>query len=405
MKTINRNILNLQKSLSEDKNSLSFHYKNFGKKLLSDTSAPEKNTETVDQKTASEYRKLIEERNLCTKNILEIKSATDRLEELSKFKKQILKNQKEIENTSAEMQRKSALMLYSDFKNEKLACFEDCSTAEFETEITAMQEAINTLNKEKSEANVLGKLDINRKIAGNKLKISSIKKKLEKRLSKNAEAIFSCADVKFLYESDRFSAEMKSLYEKVLQLKTSKTDILQHLANLSEEQNFLTEKLLELKALESAAKKTSELNSRMHEIDLKTDAILEKCGTAYADSVLDGEGNFLAGESFNFKSLPENYGDYIGEISVLRCRIAKTNYNIEYCKTDLQKEAIEAKIESLYKAIESYNFSIKNFQERIASAENDIKLNEKEKKKIEERLELLFAKFNVENPNRSEEKQ
>lgn len=397
MEKINTNIFNLQKMLADDEAALSVSYKSFGKKLLSDTVNPVKNISAVEEKTSAEYQKLIDERNFCAESILEIKSSSARLEELDKFKKQVLKNQKEIENKISETRQRFVLALYADFKNGEQSCFESLAylQAETETEIEELHEVIETLTAEKKEANILGKLGINRKIAGCKLKISSLQKKLEKQIIKNAEEIFSCPDVKFLYDTQKFSRGLTADYEKVLQLQTSKADASQHLANISEEYAFLTGKLSQLNASSSASKKTAALNSRMREIDFQTDAILEKCGKEYADSLADAEGNFKVG-NIESQNLPDGYKSFAEEIAVLRKRISKTNYNIEYCKTLLQKEEAEAKIVSLNKAIESYKLSIKTFKERISAAENDIKASENDKTAIEEKLKELFAKFNEE---------
>ena len=178
MANIEKDILVLKRKLDEKNNELIASYKRLGKKLL----LSDNDSSSINENLALSYSKMLEERALLTSNILEIKSSYERLTELYKFKKQISKSLKESDSSISKLKVRFALTFYKSFKDLEYFSMLDDEIEKAEIEIEELSSSTDALDEEKKEAGFLSKFNINRKIAGNKFKISLLKKNIEKKL-------------------------------------------------------------------------------------------------------------------------------------------------------------------------------------------------------------------------------
>lgn len=379
MANIEKDVLVLKRKLDEFNDELTASCKRLGKRLLLSGS----DLLSINEEMVLNYNKMLEERSLLTGNILEIKSSHERLTELSKFKKQISKSLKEADNSIAKLKARFAISFYGAFKELNYFSTLDDEIEEAEEEIEELLSSTQALDEEKKDAGFLGKFNINRKIAGNKFKISLLKKNIERRLCKHSDDIFEAEEVSNIFNEGKMTDEQMNLYKAISEEEMTKKDLDNRISDIEEEENFLIEKMQGLCENNSHLKQISNLNLQIKKIDENVDVILKSVAIDFVTPFLDESSEKIE------KSI--EYYDDIQEIKDLKLQIKTINYNIEYCNLNLKKDSISTKITYMNKAIENCEKEIKNYEERIEKLKEDIEASNEEKEEIGEELSKLEA--------------
>jgi len=374
MADIEKDILVLKRKLDEVNGQLIASYKRLGKRLLLSGSVPS----SIDDELVLSYNKMLEERTLLTSNILEIKSSYERLTELYKFKKQISKSLKETDSSISKLKARFALSFYKSFKNLDYFTTLDGEIEKAEKEIEALSASTEALDEEKKDAGFLSKFNINRKIAGNKFKISLLKKNIEKRLCKHSNEIFEAEDVSSLLDEGKMMDEEINLYKTILEEETSKKDLDARILDIEEEERFLLDKMQGLCGNISHSKQISNLNLQIKKIDESVDEILKNIAIEFVTPLL--------GDISEVSEELASYSDDVKEIKDLKLQIETINYNIEYCNLNLKKDSISNRITYMNKAIENCEKEIKNYETRIEKLKEDIETGNNEKEEISDEL-------------------
>lgn len=374
MANIEKDILVLKRKLDEKNNELIASYKRLGKKLLlSDT-----DSSSINENLALSYSKMLEERALLTSNILEIKSSYERLTELYKFKKQISKSLKETDSSISKLKVRFALTFYKSFKDLEYFSMLDDEIEKAEIEIEELSSSTDALDEEKKEAGFLSKFNINRKIAGNKFKISLLKKNIEKKLCKHSSEIFEAEEVFSLLNEGKMDDELANLHKTIIEAEESRTDLENRVLDIEEEETFLLDKMQGLCGNISHSKQISNLNLQIKKIDEAVDETLKNIAIEFVAPFLDSTMTDIEDSC--------TYFDDIKEIICLKSQIKTIDHNIEYCNLNLKKDSISTKITYMNKAIENCENEIKNYEKRIEKLKEDIETNNKEKEEIDEEL-------------------
>jgi len=381
MANIEKDVLVLKRKLDEFNDELIASYKRIGKKLL--LSKADLKTFSINEKSLFSYNEMLEERALLTSNILEIKSSYERLTELTKFKKQISKSLKETDSLISKLKARFAIAFYASFK--ELSYFEniDDEIEKLEKEIEDLESSTETLGEEKKEAGFLSKFNINRKIAGNKFKISLLKKNIERKLCKHSGEIFEAEEVSTLFNEGKMTDEEVTLYKAVQEEEVAKKDLDNRILDIEEEESFLLEKMQNLCENNSHTKQITNLNLQIKKIDESIDEILKAVAIDFINLYLD--------ESLKGAEKPSEYFDDIQEVENLKSQIVTINYNIEYCNLNNRKDSISNKITYMNKAIENCENEIKNYEQRIEKLKEDIESSNEEKQNIARELSNLEA--------------
>lgn len=374
MADIEKDILVLKRKLDEVNGQLIASYKRLGKRLLLSGSVPS----SIDDELVLSYNKMLEERTLLTSNILEIKSSYERLTELYKFKKQISKSLKETDSSISKLKARFALSFYKSFKNLDYFTTLDGEIEKAEKEIEALSASTEALDEEKKDAGFLSKFNINRKIAGNKFKISLLKKNIEKRLCKHSNEIFEAEDVSSLLDEGKMMDEEINLYKTILEEEISKKDLDARILDIEEEERFLLDKMQGLCGNISHSKQISNLNLQIKKIDESVDEILKNIAIEFVTPLL--------GDISEVSEELASYSDDVKEIKDLKLQIETINYNIEYCNLNLKKDSISNRITYMNKAIENCEKEIKNYETRIEKLKEDIETGNNEKEEISDEL-------------------
>ncbi|MGP1439464.1 MAG: hypothetical protein ACTTJ3_01840 [Treponema sp.] len=381
MANIEKDTLVLKRKLDKFNEELQTSYKRIGKKLL--LSIDEVKHVSINEELVSSYNGMLEERSLLTNNILEIKSSHERLTQLYKFKKQILKSIKEADSSISKLKIRFSISFYRSFKELSYFTTLDNEIEKVEEEIEELLSSTQTLDEEKKDASFLGKFNINRKIAGNKFKVSLLKKNIERRLCKHSNDIFEAEEVSNIFNEGKMTDEQVHLYKAISEEEMSKKDLDKRISDIEEEETFLLEKMQTLCENNSHVKQISNLNTQIKKIDEAVDEVLKTVAIDFVAPFLD--------DSLERTENSAEYCDDIQEIKDLKLQIQTINYNIEYCNLNLKKDSISTKITYMNKAIENCEKEIKNYEERIEKLKEDIETSNEEKQDITEELSKLEA--------------
>ena len=392
MAHVEKDISLLKKKLNDCDDKLLVSYVKLGTKLLNSIpNNDEAFSLPINDELVLNYHKLVEERAISTDNILEIKTDRERLIELSKFKKQIGKSIKEDENSILKMKIQFSLLLYKSLKNSnffyEMEGYNEIE--EIEREIQNIMSSNETFTEDKKEAGFLAKFNLNRKIAGNKLKISLLKKNIEKVLSKKAVDIFAETLSKSLFEKDELTQELKDIYTKIVDLENTKKELDTKLSDIEEENSFLNDKMESLCNNISYQKQINILSQSVKDIDVKVEKTLKDIAIEFLSFFIGEDNLVLPEEKMEHLALYKSYSQDILEVSNIKCEISTIKLNIDYCNLNAKKQNILDKINSMNKVIENCEEGIKSYQKRINSLKDDIDKSNKETRKIQEEMDNL----------------
>lgn len=391
--------MRILKKKSEDCNAeLQAFYKRLGTKLLASTTENEKLSLPINEEAVCDYHRIVDERAKDTENILEIKSSYERLVELSKFKKQIGKSIKDADSSLLKLKGRFALVFYKEFGQlsefSTLQGYEDIEDTE--KNIEDLIEASDAFNEEKKEAGFLAKFNLNRKIASNKLKISLLKRNIEKLIYKKSEEIFNFSAVEDLYNKAQMPEEIEEVYKRTKEEEEKKLDLESRIEDINKEESFLNEKMNDLCGGLSYSKRINSLNDRIKEIDIQVDKILKDVAIEFLNFFIGEDNKVLKDKKESDSAIYDAYSAEIEEAVSLKDEIALLNLNVEYCTLNDKKEAIISKIDGMNRSIENCEEGIKSYQKRIHSLKESIEGSNKEKDKLSKELLELEKRMKAE---------
>lgn len=390
MAQLETNVSVLTKKLKQDNEELITSYKKIGRKLLLNMKNDEEFSSFVDDEAVANYNTLVEERSQATKDILEIKSTSERLNELDKFKKQVMKSIKDTETSQAKMKIRFSIILYREHKNEVSFASLDNYDEIQDTESTIDNLLLEneTFNEEKKDAGFLAKFNLNRKIAGNKLKMSILKRTLEKQISKNADNICEFPMLENLLDLSTVG-ELKDLYNKIIEQESLKSDLNVKLESIEEEAEILSNRLSDLQDVLSPSKQVNHLTQKVSTIDKEVDELLKNIAVDFLKIFIDDENEIIEKNKEESPDIYQHYAHDIEDILSIRNEITAINFNIEYCDVAKKKEETEYKITVMNNAIASCEEGIKNYQKRIDSLNANIEESSLAIEGMDERLNEL----------------
>lgn len=388
MAYIEKDIKILKKKVEDCDGELLAFYKRLGLKLLASTAEEGKLSLPISEEYVLDYHRIVDERAQNTENILEIKSSYERLVELSKFKKQISKSVKETDTALLKLKGRFALCFYKEFADvsefESLQGHEDIG--DIEKNIEELMKANDEFSEEKKEAGFLGKFNLNRKIASNKLKVSLLRRNIEKLISKRSEEIFNFSAVEDLYNKAQMTGEIEDIYKKIKDEEEKRLDLESRISDINKEEAFLSEKMNDLCGNLSHSKRINSLNDRIKEIDIQVDKILKDVALEFLNFFIGEDNKVLEDKKETDSAIYDAYSAEIEEAVSLKDEMALLNLNVEYCTINDKKDAVINKIDGMNRSIENCEEGIKSYQKRINSLKESIEGCNKEKDKLSKEL-------------------
>ncbi len=399
MKNTDKTIPVLTKDLKEFEAGLTEACRSLGHRLLADSADPASGTALVSHEKIVQRQKLMDERAACTKSILDIKSSCERISELEKFLHQIENTNKE---TKKNIEKNKADFLFYLYKNASSSCsglFEAINEkAARQSEIAKEAFAeLDNLKAEKERAGFFSKLAVSHKITVKQGKIKKAEQEIKKALAESIADIRSCREIKTLYETDGFPAEIKSMYENLLHLYGGLEAGEERIGTINEEKKRVTAVLEELGAEKSAGKQLHFFTARIKETDAEIEAMAEKAGSDYADTFYLPNGKPVAEASGPYTQ--DGYAGYLERIRGFRVKIEQTKYDIEICRINGQLKNEEKKIEKLNRIIKNSKTEIEKAEKRIAESKTGIKTAKEHIGELKELLQKLSSEFSDDTSN------
>ena len=399
MKSITKTIPVLTRELKELETELSGVYRLLGHKVLADSADPSSNKTAAANTEIIKWQKLKDERASCTENILNIKSSGERITELKNFLRQIEKTNKAVKK---DIEKTKSDFLWYLYKNTFASCTElfknvQEAAAKQNKIIDEASAELEGLQAEKERAGFFSKLAVSHKITVKQGKIKKAEQEIKKALAESIADIRSCREVKTLYETDGFPAEIKSIYENLLHLYGGLEAGEERIGTINEEKKRVTAVLEELGAEKSAGKQLHFFTARIKETDAEIEAMAEKAGSDYADTFYLPNGKPVAEASGPYTQ--DGYADYLERIRGFRVKIEKTKYDIEICRINGQIKNEEKKIENLHRIIKNSKTEIEKAEKRIAESKTGIKTAKEHIGELKELLQKLSSEFSDDTSN------
>jgi len=390
MAQLEKNVSVLTKKLKQTNEELVASYKKIGNKLILQVKEDETVSSFVNNEAVASYNNLVEDRAQATKDILEIKSTSERLGELDKFKRQVMKSIKETDASQAKMKIRFSILLYKEHKNEiSFASLDNYDELQrIESSIDNLLLENEAFNEEKKDAGFLAKFNLNRKIAGNRLKISILRRTLEKQISKNATAICEFSAIKNLLDLGNVG-ELRDIYEKIIENESLKNDMNVKLDGIQKESEILSNKLSDLSNGLSPSKQMTHLTQKVNTIDKEVDTLLQTVAIDFLKVFINEENELIKEKKDSDTAIYKRYADDLDDILTIRHEIIMINLNLEYCDVTKKKEEAEYKITVMNNAIISCEEGIKNYQKRIDSLNTNIEESSRDIEAMDERLNEL----------------
>jgi len=392
MAELEKNISVLTKKIKQANDELLSSYKKIGSKFLLQMKEDESLALFLNNDAVISYEKLVQNRACTTKDILDIKSTSGRLDELDKFRRQVVKSIKDTEASQTKMKVRFSILLYKEHRHEiSFASLENYNEIEkTESDIAELLLENETFTAEKQKAGFLAKFNLNRKIAGNRLKISILKRTLEKHISKHADDICDFSAVQALLDSQT-NNELKKLYGKIVEQRKLKEDMNVCLDNIQEEADILANTLSDLSSGSSPSKKVSHLSQKVSMIDKEVDALIQTVAIDFIKSFISDDNKLIEEKKIANINIYQSYAEDLNDILQIRHEISMLNFNIEYCDVTRKKEETKYKITVMKNAISSCEEGIKNYQQRINALTANIEESSQDIKTMDERLSKLKA--------------
>ena len=223
-------------------------------------------------------------------------------------------------------------------------------------------------------------------------KIKKAEKNISSILVNGIEGIQSSEEIKTLLQEESFPDGLKTDYNNICSLYNSLEDSAKRITMIDEETEFINSKLANLDAQKNSGKRISTITAQIKKIDLAIDKIVEEVGLNYANEFFNEEGKFTGGENFSVENLGV-YSEQLHRIGLQREKIAKTEYNIEYCETLQKIKTEETRIENLNRIIKNSEAAIESATKKIEESKISIINAQNEISSLTDYSQELFAKF------------
>lgn len=386
MNELRKSIQNLTIQLDDKRKELSDTNYKFGEKLLSDAVDPLVLSGAVSQERIDSWQIVRNQREANTKNLLDIKTALNRQQELERFRKE-LSALLEKENVDLNGNLSVLGKLLSDIKADQ----NEPELQEFfaqispeKNELEKLEQKQDKLRTDLATANFFNKMFAQLKIAGITSSIRQVRSRLDKKLAIETGKLVE----KGFTDTNFFGLDSSSIMDQI----TKVTVIKERIKGLEErDQNLKEELSAELERLSDLGVSSSNPNARLAELrslikdnDKKIDLIVALSAREYTDKFLDENGRSLLGNTGDGHTFSDMgmYAHQLEFIALLRSEIFKISRNIEILETELKIENLDKSISSYKKAKTDCQQKIQQLTTQIASLDAKVLEAEAEKARL-----------------------
>lgn len=387
MENFKKNIQEFESRLDTAHTELADLYRELGGRLAADAAdaADAASTES-SAGAAQEWQTLRQDREEIARQIIQIKSTVDRLDEISRFSKQVVKLKGTQTKQIIAAKNNFVLALYDQYKNELFRPFEGIadSLEPLNTLLREIHDAIDTVKQDLSAASFFKKIPLFSKQKSLEIKAASIEKKIRALIVKEQEAIFAGLEQYPSVYTD-FPEHVSQLYQNFKEASEGYSESETRESMLGDEKVKLEEILSNLSARKDSSKRIQELTNEAGQKDTRIDTLQKNFGIEYTDKFYDENGAALK----DTDTPEQKYEETVNAAAAKRKDVFLYHTNISAEKLREQIYGHQKKIDSSRHAIESYKKTITEYKGMIGEAEQTITQTETQKKELEQSLSEL----------------
>jgi hypothetical protein len=390
-----KTIQSLTIALDEKRDELSGFYRKFGEKLYADSLDSALHAGALPSDRLLAWSSLLSARENDTKNILDIKDAMTRQQELIRFKSEIEKTLAEENAVQTRQFESLGQVFFRQYDPDRdFVCFGDVhEKAEIEGKVLSQLETKqDLLRTELAEAGFFGKIFAQFRMAGLASNIRLHRARFNRILSDGGRTLFSSGEVTARIESGGAETVVTDLHGKIRETSGRIDEIKRRAETVEDDIASVRSLLASCAALENPHRRLEELRSRIKETDTRIDSLSFLSAREYCDKFLDEDGKSLLGDTGEGNTFSDMgvYAHQLEQVAQLRATISVIRKRIEILETTLKIDALDRNISSYERTVADYERKIQHFQELNASLSKNIS------DATAERLKLVAHKDEVE---------
>lgn len=393
MDALRKAIQNLTVSLDEKREELNGFYRQFGAKMLNDSSDPTVLGGALSNERVDGWRTVMSAREADNQAILGIKDAIRREQELLSFKKELESTLHDEKARLTRLLEDLGRSFYGYYTKNDVRVFGetyDKATVEGNTLIT-LEEKQDVLQKQLLESGFFGKIVTQLRMAGLSSSIRQQKTRVMRIFSDGAEKLLSDGSLESRILEGEFDNQFAKTYTDVKESRTALTEIKKRADSHEADLGAIADVLTGFGAGSNPFKRMDALRFAVKEADKRIDSLILLSAREYSDKFLDEDGLSLLGDTGDGHTFSDmgTYAYQLEQIALLRSEISVIRRKIELLETAFKIEAIEKIIVAHEHTIAENERKIKNFQAMSETLKKNIAESNEEKTRLAERKETI----------------
>lgn len=386
-------IQNLTVSLDEKREELNGFYRQFGAKMLNDSSDTSVLAGALSNERVEAWRTAMSAREADTQAILGIKDAIRREQELLSFKKELevtLHDEKARLTRLLEDLGRSFYGYYTQNDSKVFGETYDKATTEGNN-LIMLEEKQDLMQKQLLESGFFGKIVTQLRMAGLSSSIRQQKTRVMRIFSDGAEKLISDGTLESRILEGEFDNQFAKTYTEVKESRTALTEIKKRADSLEADLGAIADLFTGFGAGTNPFKRMDALRFSVKEADKRIDSLILLSAREYSDKFLDEDGLSLLGDTGDGHTFSDmgSYAHQLEQIALLRSDISVIRRKIELLETIFKIESIEKQIVAHERTIVDYERKIKSFQEMSEILRKNITESNEEKLRLIERRDTI----------------
>lgn len=380
-------------SLDEKREELNGFYRQFGAKMLNDSSDTSVLAGALSNERVEAWRTAMSAREADTQAILGIKDAIRREQELVSFKKELVATLHDEKARLTRLLEDLGRSFYGYYTKNDAGIFGetyDKATTEGNTLIT-LEEKQDHMQKQLLESGFFGKIVTQLRMAGLSSSIRQQKTRVMRIFSDGAERLIADGTLESRILEGEFDNQFAKTYAEVKESRTALTEIKKRADSLEADLGAIADLFTGFGVGTNPFKRMDALRFSVKEADKRIDSLILLSAREYSDKFLDEDGLSLLGDTGDGHTFSDmgSYAHQLEQIALLRSDISVIRRKIELLETIFKIESIEKQIVAHEHTIVDNERKIKNFQEMSETLRIYIAESNEEKVRLTERRDAI----------------
>lgn len=389
-----KDIRELTAQLDGKRDELTSFYRQFGEKLLGDSSGSGALAGPVQGERVSAWRTLMLSRESDNRTILDLDAAVARQRELIGFRSE-LDRMLEAENARQHGQfEKLGSVFFSHYSPDRDEEYFGTAWKDASKESDALarlEEKHDSLKGELSGSGFFAKTFGQFKLASLASGIRTHRVRIQKILVDGARRLVQSGALDFRMQSGDCEPELSVIYASIRETAARLEELRLRADSLGSDLESVSAVLAACGASANPARRLEELQSRILETDRRIDALTALCAREYSDKFIDDSGLSRLGDTVDGNSFSDMgaYACQLEKVAESRSAIFAVSRRIEMLETALRIETIDRNIASSALTVSEYERKIEHYRRLADDMRKNIEAAEAERARLVERRDEM----------------